>query len=134
MNIRQISPILIVGDIAAFLLFAVVGLSSHEKDYSPASFARTVLPFLLPWLAVAFASGLFRPTRGVDPSSVLKPVALAWLPAWAVGLALRSLLWGRPFVPAFAIVTLVLNLVLLLCWRATHVALQDDGSSEKTAP
>jgi len=126
MHTRRFSPLLLAGDIGFFFVFALIGLSSHEKDYSPAAFARTVLPFLLPWVASAFVSGLYTKRAGVEPASVVKPVLLAWLPAWAVGLALRSLVWGRPFVPAFAIVTLVINGALLLAWRATAAALQHD--------
>ncbi|MGE3982966.1 MAG: DUF3054 domain-containing protein, partial [Dehalococcoidia bacterium] len=107
MDTRRFSPLLLIGDIASFLLFAVVGLSSHEKDYSPAAFARVVLPFLIPWLAAAYFTGLFNRPVSSEPASIVKPVMTAWLPAWAVGLALRSLVWGRDFAPAFAIVTLV---------------------------
>ena len=117
---------LLAGDIAAFVLFAVVGLSSHEKDYSPAAFARTVLPFLLPWLVTAGITGLFNRRADIDPADLVKPVLAAWLPAWAVGVALRSLVWGRSFSPAFAIVTLVINAALLLGWRATAAAFQKD--------
>ena len=127
MDNRRFSPVLLSGDVAAFVLFAVVGLSSHEQDYSPAAFARTVLPFLLPWLVTAGVAGLYRRRTDVGPSSVIKPVLIAWLPAWAAGLALRSLVWGRAFSPAFAIVALLVNAALLLGWRATAAALQKDN-------
>ena len=122
---------LLLGDIAAFVLFAVVGLSSHEKDYSPAAFARTVLPFLLPWIASAAVIGLYRPSTN-DPAKLVGPVFKAWLPAWAVGIALRSLVWGRAFSPAFAIVTLIINAALLLGWRAAYASMQkEDGVSAR---
>jgi hypothetical protein len=42
---------------------------------------------------------------------------MAWAPAWVIGLVLRSLVFGRAFAPAFAIVSFVTNAVLLLGWR-----------------
>lgn len=123
MDTRRFSPLLLFGDIASFLLFAVVGLSSHEKDYSPAAFARVVVPFLIPWLAAAYFTGLLNRPESSEPAGVVKAVMMAWLPAWAAGLALRSLVWGREFAPAFAIVTLVINSAILLGWRAVAVML-----------
>jgi hypothetical protein len=118
MDTRRFSPLLFIGDIASFVFFAIVGLSSHDEGYSGADFARVVLPFLIPWLAIAYFMGLYHKPASSEPSSVVKPVLMAWLPAWAVGLVLRTVVWGRDFAPAFAIVTLVINSGILLGWRA----------------
>jgi hypothetical protein len=118
MDTRRFSPALLIGDIATFLLFAVVGLSSHDEGYSLSNLTRVILPFLLPWLVIAYLMGLYRKPETSEPASALKPVMMAWVPAWAIGVMLRSLVWSREFAPAFAIVTFVINSALLLGWRA----------------
>jgi hypothetical protein len=123
MDTRRFSPALLLGDIAAFLLFAVAGLRSHDEGYTFSNLTRVVLPFLLPWLVIAYVTGLYWKPESAEPASVVKPVIMAWVPAWAIGVALRSLVWGRDFALAFAIVTFAVNAVLLLGWRAVAVML-----------
>jgi hypothetical protein len=131
MDTRRFSPALLIGDIATFLLFAIAGLSSHDEGYTASSLTRVILPFLLPWLVIAYLMGLYKKPETSEPASILKRVMMAWVPAWAVGVALRSLVWGREFAPAFAIVTFVINSALLLGWRAVAVMLL--GKSEAKA-
>jgi hypothetical protein len=130
MDTRRFSPLLLIGDIASFVFFAIVGLSSHDEGYSGANLARVVLPFLLPWLVIAYLTGLYKKPATSEPASVVKPVLMAWLPAWAVGLVLRSTVWGREFAPAFAIVTMVINSAVLLGWRAAAVMLLHKDEAE----
>jgi hypothetical protein len=130
MDTRRFSPLLLLGDIASFVFFAIIGLSSHDEGYTGANLARVVLPFMLPWLAIATITGLYNKPASSEPSGVVKPVMMAWLPAWAVGLALRSLVWGREFAPAFAVVTLVINSGVLLGWRAVAVMLLGKGEAK----
>ncbi len=108
------------GDLLFFLIFAAVGRASHGLllEGPPLwGVVRAAVPFALAWLMLIPLFGGHRP----DPSATLVRVgvrtALAWLGAWALGLALRSLLLGRPAPPAFALITLVGNSALLISWR-----------------
>ena len=79
---------------------------------------RAAVPFQAGWLAVsvllAMKAGRAETT---DPQRVL----ITWLPAWAIGLVLRSLIFGRAFAPAFAAISFLVNAVLLLIWRTVIV-------------
>ena len=105
------------GDIACFLAFAVIGLRNHEETFSAGNILRAGGPFLVCWLVSAGALGLLSEPTPLPTNKIIRRVVAAWLPAWVVGLLGRSLLFGRPFVPAFAIVALLVNGALLLLWR-----------------
>jgi hypothetical protein len=106
---------LLAGDLACFLIFAGIGLRSHEDGITASSVARVMLPFQLGWLLVAVALFLGRreTVRSVSPPAVLA----MWLPAWAIGIAIRTLVFGRGLSPVFALIAFVTNFVLLLLWR-----------------
>jgi hypothetical protein len=40
-----------------------------------------------------------------------------WIPSLVLGLAIRSLVFGRAFAPTFAIVAFLVNGALLVLWR-----------------
>ena len=88
-NSERNAAILIVGDGVAFVAFAVIGLSGHERQVSVAGMMRAGLPFLLAWLPFAWGLGLFRPSWLT--SKAWRSVLIAWLPACGVGLLIRSL-------------------------------------------
>jgi hypothetical protein len=45
------------------------------------------------------------------------PLLRAWVPAWLIGLSIRTILFDRPFALSFALVAFVTNFLLLLLWR-----------------
>ena len=53
-NSHRNAALLIAGDGVAFLTFALVGLSGHERQVSLAGIMRAGLPFLLAWLPFAW--------------------------------------------------------------------------------
>ena len=114
-NGERNTALLVAGDSIAFLTFSVVGLSSHEKQLSFAGIVRAGLPFLLAWLAFAWAVGLFHPSWVT--SKAWQSVLIAWVPACGLGLLIRSLAFGQSFAPTFAVVSFVTNGALLAGWR-----------------
>ena len=117
-NSDRNAAILIAGDGVAFVAFAVIGLSGHERQVSVAGMMRAGLPFLLAWLPFAWGLGLFRPSWLT--SKAWQSVLIAWLPACGVGLLIRSLAFGQSFAPTFALVSLVTNGALLVGWRMLY--------------
>ena len=117
-NGDRTAALLIAGDSIAFLTFAVVGLSSHERQLSFAGVLRAGLPFLLAWLPFAWAVGLFHPSRAT--SKAWQSVLIAWIPACGLGLLIRSVALGQSFAPTFALVSFVTNGVLLTGWRSLY--------------
>lgn len=115
---RRTTPSLLVlaGDLVCFVIFAVMGLRSHEDGITLSGLVRAAVPFQVGWIAANAVLGQpSKARRGVEGliSSVLKP----FVPAWIIGLVLRTLVFSRDFAPTFAIVALLTNLLLLGIWR-----------------
>jgi hypothetical protein len=112
---RNSGVIVLLGDMLCFLIFALVGLRSHEDGITAASLLRTAVPFQVGWLLTSTAIGLqsFNRTPIVRPGKVLT----AWSAALLLGLAARSLFFGREFALTFAVITFLFNAVLLIGWR-----------------
>jgi hypothetical protein len=103
---------LALGDLAAVVAFAVLGLTSHDEGVGAAGLARTALPLAGAWLLAALAFGAYR-----------RPGLRTLVPAWAVGVtagvAIRAAVVGRfdGGTLAFLGVALGVTLALLLAWR-----------------
>ena len=103
--------VLIAGDLAAMLLFAFVGIASHEKDISFTIFARSFLPFAVVWVTLGAALGAFRTER---PSLRLLAV---YLVCAVTALVVRAVIFDRELLNAFFVIALVGNGLLLFAWR-----------------
>ena len=112
---RRVSARTLAADLTCFVVFGLIGLQSHSESLTLANFTRAVLPFAVAWPVTAAALGALRP--GPERSALARRLLAAWLPAWAAGLAARILIFGRPFVLAFAVVSLLVPAVFLLAWR-----------------
>lgn len=103
-----------LGDLAALLAFALIGLASHDGEITLAGLARDWLPIAGCYAAAAL--GLRAWTQ---------PGVARLLGAWAIGVTagviVRGIVLGRdPGVAQlqFLGVTLTVTLVLLTIWRA----------------
>ena len=105
--------LLLLGDLLCFVIFAVLGLRSHEEGITFGSFVRAAVPFQAGWVFASFALG----KSGVAATDA-RQVARLWVPAWAIGLVLRVAFFDHSFAPAFAVVSLLFNGVLLMVWRS----------------
>ena len=104
---------LIAGDLLCFLVFALLGLRSHEEGITAGGILRAAVPFQIGWLVMSWSLGLHK--RG---SNDARRVMRAWVPAWAIGLVIRTVVFDHSFAPAFGVVSLLFNAGLLLLWRA----------------
>ena len=111
---------LAAGDLVAFNIVTAIGLLSHGEL---TGFDRIVeivtiaTPFAAGWFVVAPFLGAFQGEIATQPKRSLPRVALAWLIALPIGLLLWSIVRQKSVQPAFAIVTFITNLVVLLGWR-----------------
>jgi hypothetical protein len=103
--------LLVAGDLAAMLLFALIGVASHEEEVSLAVFARSFLPFAATWLTLGLALGAFRMDR---PSPRLLAV---YLVCGVTALVARSVIFDRTLLNAFFAIALAGNGALLFAWR-----------------
>jgi len=120
----ELSPrtaLLAAGDLLAILLFVAVGEYTH--GYNPlvdvGRVAGTFAPFLVGWLLMAGAAGLYASDAPATLGRTLGVTLLSWILAVVVAQALRatSVFHGNAAV-TFAIVSVVVGGVLLCLWRA----------------
>jgi hypothetical protein len=111
-RLRTRQGLLFAGDLACFVVFAVLGLRSHEDGITLEGIVRAALPFQAGWLLINALLG-----KHVSPTQSRQVLRL-WVPAWALGLILRTLLFDRSLAATFAIVSLLVNGVLLMLWRS----------------
>ncbi len=113
--------VLIAGDLAAMLLFAVAGIASHEKDVSLTIFARSFLPFAVAWCTLGALLGALRMER---PSLRLLAV---YVVCGVTALVARSLIFDRTLFNAFFVIALVGNGLPLFAWRWLRAGFTSKG-------
>jgi hypothetical protein len=111
---NQRGVILLAGDLLCFLIFAALGLRSHEDGITLGGVLRAATPFQGGWLLAGLVP-VFSESRSAHRRT---RVLRRWTLAWVIGLALRTLLFDRSFEASFAVVSFIANLALLLLWRS----------------
>ncbi|HEX5370207.1 MAG TPA: DUF3054 domain-containing protein [Dehalococcoidia bacterium] len=111
-NTRTREAGLVAGDLLCFLIFALLGLRSHEEGITASGIVRAAVPFQVGWLILSWSLGLHK-RRTSDARRVMR----TWVPAWAVGLIIRTVFFDHSFAPTFGVVSLLFNACLLLIWR-----------------
>ncbi|MDT7591496.1 MAG: hypothetical protein QOH45_1027 [Pseudonocardiales bacterium] len=109
--VRRAVTLAAVADVAAVLVFAAVGRSSHAEGVTAAGVLETAAPFLLGLLVGWLAGRLWRAPLAL-PLGVL-----GWAGTVVVGLAVRAAFTHRLPV-SFVLVAAVSLAVFLLGWRA----------------
>jgi hypothetical protein len=107
--------VLIAGDAVALLLFAVIGLLSHDRGIGIHGLVRDAVPVLGGWFVAAALLGTYRRRSwrvfletwagGITGGTIVRGIVLH-----------RHVFGGRYLT--FIVVTLVVSLLLLLTWRA----------------
>jgi hypothetical protein len=110
---------LAAGDALAFVCFGVIGLISHEKSFEVAPVARSIVPFVVAWLAIAPFLGAFS-EEAVAGRKRLIEVAVTWAPVGVVALFARALVFDRELINAFFVIALVGHGLFLVSWRAVY--------------
>lgn len=91
---------MLIIDGSLIVIFAVIGVSSHDGDLSVANIARVAIPFLLPYLLLAVA---IKPTRLIHN---IFPTGIAlWLITVVLGPILRAVMFDDTSALAFILVT-----------------------------
>jgi hypothetical protein len=101
-------------DGAAIVVFAVIGMLSHDGAVFATGFARDALPLLAGWFGVALALGTYR-----------RPSRRKLVATWAVGIPLGVLVRGWALGRhadgkqlAFLTTTLIFTGLLIIAFRA----------------
>jgi len=111
---------LVAGDLVALNVVTTIGLLSHGELTGLDTLGQVVIvaaPFAIGWFLIAPFAGAFRADIASQARRILPRAALAWLIALPIGLLLWSLIRQKQVQPAFAVVTFITNLIVLLGWR-----------------
>lgn len=101
--------VLLLIDAILIVVFAVVGIMSHDGGLEIGSIARVAIPFLIPYLLL---SSLIKPTKLIHN---VFPVGIAlWLSTVILGPVLRAALFQDTSAWAFIFVTAGVLAVFLL--------------------
>ena len=106
----------VVGDVVVFLLFVILGKAEHEISVGQALF-RTALPFSLAWLVISPWLGAYKISTLCSLCTMAWKIPSIWLLCGLVALFGRALLIDHPPILTFAVVSMVVQGALLICWR-----------------
>lgn len=119
-DLSPTTALLAAGDLGAILLFVAIGEYTH--GYNPlvdvGRVAGTFAPFLVGWLLVASAAGLY----ASDAPGTLTNSTLVTLLSWVVAVAIAQVLRATSVFHGdaaltFAVVSVSIGGLLLCCWR-----------------
>lgn len=111
---------LALGDLIALIVFAAVGRASHDLIATQGTVRATLntaAPFMLAWLLVGMALGMYRGTALYPLGRVLWRTALAGAVAGPLGVAIRALWLRRPIIWVFMLIATATSTLALLVWR-----------------
>ena len=111
-----IIPGAVVGDTAVFLLFVILGKAEHEITVGQSLF-RTALPFTLAWLVISPWLGVYKLSTLSNLSTMVWKIPSIWLLCGLAALFGRALLIDQSLILTFAVVSMVVQGALLICWR-----------------
>ncbi|MFY9587876.1 MAG: DUF3054 domain-containing protein [Actinomycetota bacterium] len=115
-----------MGDAAAIVFFVIIGLSNHDEGITLKGIARTALPILGAWFALApFTKTYARPG--------LRSLLATWAFAVPVGVAIRAAFLRRSADASqftFLVVAAIVTLALLFSWRALLALLERRMTSD----
>lgn len=132
MEAPRISPTTrnaLIGDVVVLAVLTVIGFASHATLNEVPRMITTFLAFLVAWALVAPWFGVYQDAILTDVRQVWR-VALAWLIAAPLGALLRAVLLNRDIVDVtFVLVTIGINGLALVAWRALYAFLQTRRSA-----
>lgn len=120
-NLTRRSIALMVGDLAALMVFVFIGQRDHSVvDAQPVlRLLSTAAYFAVPYLVAGWLLGAFHPSNTI---AYFTRTTNAWLIAAPLGVLARSFLNGSGVILSpFLIVALGLGLAFLLVWRVIYL-------------
>jgi hypothetical protein len=115
--------VLLLGDIAAFLLFTCIGKQAHHLPVHFAGVLGTAAPFLFTWIGAGGLLGVYRPDAYAGIKRSIIVTLKAWTVAGPLAILIRSILLQTPITLMFATVAYAIMLAFLLGWRVSFAFL-----------
>ncbi|HEY5639624.1 MAG TPA: DUF3054 domain-containing protein [Dehalococcoidia bacterium] len=111
--------LLVIGDVAAFVAFGLIGLASHEDAVTGTTFARAIVPFPVAWLLIAPFFGAFS-ARAAEGRYPVANVLMIWAAAGVAAMCGRALVFDRELFTAFFAIGITGAGLFLAGWRAMY--------------
>lgn len=122
--VRARDRLLVVGDLAALLLFAVIGRRSHAEETgieAAGAVLGTAAPFLVGWVVGLVvwraAAGDSGDTSELGVRGLLVAAARNWVVAFPVAILVRAIGLGRFSPWTFYVVAFLAGFALVALWR-----------------
>jgi hypothetical protein len=113
--------LLLLGDLAAILLFVFIGQQDHatiDLNNPVYGLLKAAFPLLITWLVVALVTQAYPEADEMTLRRLLIRGLNAWLIAAPLGLMLRAFMFDRGGIPAiFMLLTLLVAGAFILIWR-----------------
>jgi hypothetical protein len=119
MHLRLIS-LAVLGDFGVFVAFAILGNIEHGVAVGQALF-HTALPFAVVWFVASPWLGSYRASALCNLKETAWKIPLIWFLCGLVALLARALLYDRPIILAFALVSLGVQGISLVGWRCVLI-------------
>ena len=114
--------ILILGDIAAFIILTIIGFATHGEtniSFLP-RMAAAFFPVVFGWFVLAPWFGLLDEAVITNPKNLLR-IPLAFLFIAPLAVILRGVLLNAPALPLFAFIFGGSNAVGMMVWRWLYI-------------
>lgn len=100
---------MLIIDAVLIIVFAIIGVSSHDGNFGILNIARVAIPFLVPYLVLAVVIQPRRLIHNIFPAGIA-----LWVSTVVLGPILRAVLFGDTSAMAFIVVaTCVLGVFLI---------------------
>ena len=122
---------LAVGDIGAFMTFALIGRSNHAENIDLFATIGTVAPFIVSWLAVSPLLGAYTRKATATQEALLSGLLVPWAVSVPIALAMRGVLKGAVPPPPFIAISLLSTLLFLYMWRTVYIKVFGNTSDDE---
>jgi|TARA_B100001964_G_scaffold234483_1_gene293182 hypothetical protein len=112
-----------LGEIIVFTLFVILGNYEHGWVSIPQSFIRTALPFLICWFVISPWLGSYKMSTVYGLKQTIWRIPLIWILCGFIAIIARFILTDRPLVISFIVVSIAVQGLAIIAWRALFMAI-----------
>ena len=114
--------IMALGEICVFTLFVILGELEHGVTIRE-SFVRTSLPFSICWFVISPWFGSYKISTFYSLKQTIWRIPSTWILCGFIAIIARFILTDRPLVMNFVIVSIAVQGLALIAWRAMFMAI-----------
>ena len=124
-------PGLAFGDVASFIVFALIGRSNHKEDIGVFTALFTAAPFIISWLGISPFFGAYTRSSTASKGNIPTGLVLGWGISMVSALSIRGVIKGAVPPTPFIIVSLLSTFTLLCLWRLFFISAFGSSSDDE---